>query len=51
MLSENNEELPKPILIKNLGMIFPTESRRRKLGMGYISVVFVGQNLELLLIM
>jgi hypothetical protein len=42
MLSENNEELPKPILIKALGMIFPTESSKKKVRFGLYKCGFCG---------
>ena len=34
MTNENNESLPKPILIEDLGMIYPTESSKRKVRFG-----------------
>ena len=34
MTNENNEGLPKPILIEDLGMMFPTESSSRKARFG-----------------
>ena len=30
MIDENKEQLPKPILIEDLGMIFPTEKSKEK---------------------
>ena len=49
MTDENKEDLPKPILIEDLGMMFHTEGgvNKRK-GLVYIDVDFVGQNLKLI---
>jgi hypothetical protein len=38
-----NEELPKPVLIKNLGMLFATESSSRKARYGIYKCGFCGQ--------
>ena len=34
MTNKNNQDLPKPILIEDLGMIYPTESSKRKARFG-----------------
>jgi hypothetical protein len=43
MTNENNEELPKPILIEDLGMIFTTESSKQKRRYGRYKCGFCGE--------
>ncbi len=42
MTNENNEELPKPILIEDLGMMFATESSKQKKRFGIYKCGFCG---------
>jgi hypothetical protein len=46
MAFENNEELPKPILIKDLDMIFATESSSRKARFGLYKCGFCGNEFK-----
>ena len=42
MTNENTEELPKPILIEDLGMMLPTENSKRKVRFGLYKCGFCG---------
>ena len=42
MTNENNEDLPKPILIEDLGMMFATESSKKKVRYGLYKCGFCG---------
>ena len=42
MTNENNEELPKPILVEDLGYLYPTESSKRKHRYGLYKCGFCG---------
>lgn len=42
MTNENNEELPKPILLEDLGMIYHTESSKTKVRFGLYKCGFCG---------
>ena len=46
MIDENKEQLPKPFLIEDLGMIFPTESSKRKHRYGLYKCGFCGTNFK-----
>jgi hypothetical protein len=43
MTEENKEDLPKPILIKNLGMLYPTENSKEKYRFGIYKCGFCGE--------
>ena len=43
-MEENKEELPKPILIEDLGMMFHTESSKRKYRFGIYKCGFCGED-------
>ena len=42
MINENNEELPKPILIEDLGYLYPKEDSKRKARYGIYKCGFCG---------
>ena len=42
MTNENNEDLPKPILLEDLGMMFATESSKKKVRFGLYKCGFCG---------
>ena len=46
MTNENNEELPKPILIEDLGRIFPNENSKRKVRFGLYKCSLCGNNFK-----
>jgi hypothetical protein len=46
MTEENKEEIPKPILIKNLGMMFPTENSKQKARFGLYKCGFCGNEFK-----
>ena len=46
MTNENNEDLPKPILIEDLGMIFATESSKTKVRFGLYKCGFCGNEFK-----
>jgi hypothetical protein len=43
---KNSEDLPKPILIKNLGMMFPTEKSKQKTRFGLYKCGFCGNEFK-----
>ena len=43
MTNENNKDLPKPILIEDLGMMFTTESSKGKTRFGLYKCGFCGE--------
>ena len=45
-MEENKEELPKPILIEDLGMRFPTEDSKQKRRFGIYKCGFCGNNFK-----
>jgi hypothetical protein len=45
-MSEEIEDLPKPILIKNLGMMFPTEKSKERRRYGIYKCGFCGTNFK-----
>ena len=46
MTNEKNEEIPKPILLEDLGMVFATESSKQKRRFGVYKCGFCGTNFK-----
>ena len=49
MTDENKEDYPKPVLVEDLGMLFPKENSKRKTRFGIYNVGSVEQNLKVIL--
>lgn len=46
MIDENKEELPKPVLVEDLGMIYPTENSKYKFRYGIYKCGFCGNEFK-----